>query len=364
IVVGGGILGSLAAWRASARGLSVVLVEQHRPGHAAGSSHGASRLLTRCLGRPAEARLAGVSLPRWRELEELAGERLVHPTATLHVSCQDLEEYRRNLEDTAVPHELLHHGLLERRFPEFQVPKDASALYVTDGAVLAASRCLVAAWRLCERRDVRLFVDSPVDFLDLEYDRPTAVGADTAYRGRSLLVAAGAWTGSLVPDLGIRVHRQQFHLYEPQESERFKLGEFPGFTLEHEGESLHGHPVFDGAGLRVWRRQEEAGVPGVCLPDPEEHRRVEDLLWRYLPRARGPSLSAYAAVSTAEFLLGHHPLRDDVVIVVGQHEHGFGLAPGMAEVAVDLASRVEPGIPVEGFAPGARPGPQGCGSPT
>lgn len=43
-VVGLGAIGSSAAWRLAARGLDVVGIDQHEPGHAWGGSHGRTRL--------------------------------------------------------------------------------------------------------------------------------------------------------------------------------------------------------------------------------------------------------------------------------------------------------------------------------
>ena len=43
IVVGGGAMGSAAAWELARRGRDVALLERFAPGHKHGASHGASR---------------------------------------------------------------------------------------------------------------------------------------------------------------------------------------------------------------------------------------------------------------------------------------------------------------------------------
>lgn len=43
VVVGGGAMGSAAAWQLALRGRSVVLLEQFEEGHHVGASHGATR---------------------------------------------------------------------------------------------------------------------------------------------------------------------------------------------------------------------------------------------------------------------------------------------------------------------------------
>lgn len=43
IVIGGGAMGSAAAWQLAERGHRVTLLERFEPGHVQGASHGASR---------------------------------------------------------------------------------------------------------------------------------------------------------------------------------------------------------------------------------------------------------------------------------------------------------------------------------
>ena len=43
VVVGGGAVGAAAVWQLARRGAEVVLLEQYRPGHRRGASHGTSR---------------------------------------------------------------------------------------------------------------------------------------------------------------------------------------------------------------------------------------------------------------------------------------------------------------------------------
>ena len=59
IVVGAGLAGSAAAWAASARGMSVVVLEAFGPGHRRGSSHGSARIFRRAYPDPLYVRLTG-----------------------------------------------------------------------------------------------------------------------------------------------------------------------------------------------------------------------------------------------------------------------------------------------------------------
>jgi sarcosine oxidase len=77
IVVGGGVIGSAAAWRLAVRGLDVTLLEQFEPGHTLGSSYGSSRIFRLAYPDTLYTSLALSALGLWRELEEESGSEVL-----------------------------------------------------------------------------------------------------------------------------------------------------------------------------------------------------------------------------------------------------------------------------------------------
>ena len=69
VVIGGGAMGSAAAWQLAKRGKSVVLLEQYGPGHKNGSSHGGSRIYRATYAQSQYLDLMAQSLPIWDDLE-------------------------------------------------------------------------------------------------------------------------------------------------------------------------------------------------------------------------------------------------------------------------------------------------------
>ena len=61
-VVGGGVMGSAAAWALTRRGARVVLFEQFGPGHRRGASHGSSRIFRHGYAEPSYVALAARAL--------------------------------------------------------------------------------------------------------------------------------------------------------------------------------------------------------------------------------------------------------------------------------------------------------------
>src|SRR6266496_3864833 len=77
VVVGGGVMGSAAAWQLAARGVDTVLLERFEPGHVRGASYGASRMFRFAYADPFYVDLVARSLPLWREVESASGVPLL-----------------------------------------------------------------------------------------------------------------------------------------------------------------------------------------------------------------------------------------------------------------------------------------------
>jgi len=73
VIVGGGVMGSAAAWALARRGVDVLVMEQFEPGHRHGSSHGTARIFRLAYAEPFYVGLARAALPLWRELETETG---------------------------------------------------------------------------------------------------------------------------------------------------------------------------------------------------------------------------------------------------------------------------------------------------
>src|SRR4051794_2246500 len=103
VVVGAGITGVATARALAQSGRGVILVEQFAPGHARGSSHGASRIFRLSYPDPHYVRLAQGALQSWRELEAEAGEELIVRTGCLDFSAIAVENSRARTPCAASP---------------------------------------------------------------------------------------------------------------------------------------------------------------------------------------------------------------------------------------------------------------------
>lgn len=352
VVVGGGIMGACVAWQAARRKLSVILVEQFRPGHRQGSSHGESRIIRYAYPEQDYVSLMRDAYRAWAELsDESQDSGLYVRSGGLDLGARDdayLAACRAAMDEQSVPYEVLDAAGVRSRFPQFTPGREVLGVFQPDAGLIAADRALAAAWRVSERRGVRAFVDRKVDYLDLEYDRPTAVTPDIAFRGRAMVVSAGPWLGKLMPELApaLKVTRQQYGLFRPTEPALFEPGRFPVYIVQDEEGMFYGLPPLGREGVKV---AEHGGGPVVdpdakrpARPDPKEMRRLQDFLRRWIPDAAGEFLHGeichYTNTPDTDFLLAPSGLRSDVVVAGGFSGHGFKFAPLVGRLAVGLAS--------------------------
>ena len=82
-VIGGGVIGSAAAWQLAVRGHRVVLFEQFGPGHARGASHGSSRIFRHAYPLRRYVDLASRAARLWRQLERVDGQRVYARTGAV-----------------------------------------------------------------------------------------------------------------------------------------------------------------------------------------------------------------------------------------------------------------------------------------
>ena len=145
VVVGLGAMGSAALYHLARRGAAVVGIEQHRIGHALGSSHGHSRAFRTFYHDPLYVEMAEAALPLWQELEALSGEKLLTLTGLLQFArsrSASLERKIGVMEALKRPHERLTAADVAARFPALRLPEESVACFTPLGGFLDAGRCV------------------------------------------------------------------------------------------------------------------------------------------------------------------------------------------------------------------------------
>jgi sarcosine oxidase len=362
IVVGVGGLGSAALFHLARSGLRVLGIERFGVPNEQGSSHGVTRIIRLAYyEHPSYVPLLRRAYDLWRELETVAGERLLHITGSVDAGPPDsfvFEGSLRSCVEHRLEHEVIDAAEVNRRFPGYRLPAESMAVFQPDGGFLLPERCIVAHVEAARTMGAAVSTNERV----LEWEpasRGVRVTTDRAtYEAERLVLAAGAWEGELT-GLPVLAERQVLAWLEPLRPELFSPARFPVFNLVVEEGRYYGFPVFGIPGFKFGRYHhlEEQGDPDVL--DREPSQRDEQVLRafaeRYFPEGAGPTSSLKACLfentPDEHFLLGLHPEHENVVVAGGGSGHAFKFASVIGEIVAQLARGESPRLDISLLSP-------------
>ena len=351
IVLGLGGMGSATLFHLARRGVRVLGLERFDLVHEYGSSHGLTRIIRLAYWEhPTYVALLRRSYELWRELEGLAGERLLHITGSVDAGPEGgaiFEGARKSSELHGLPHEVLDGDELHRRFPGYRLPKEFRCLYQPEGGFLLPERCDVAHVEQAMARGAEVRCREPILEWEAAGGRVRVRTDRGRYEAERLVICAGPWASKLVPELeGLAVaERQVLAWLQPSRPERFRVDTFPVFNLEVEEGRFYGFPSFLIPGFKFgkYHHRGERVDPDTVnrRPEPEDEALLRAFARRYFPEGEGPTLMLKACMFTntpdRHFILDHHPSHPEVSVAAGFSGHGYKFCSVVGEVMADLA---------------------------
>jgi sarcosine oxidase len=353
IVVGCGSMGSAALFHLAGRGRRVLGLEQFDVPNTLGSSVGTNRIIRLAYAEDSRyVPLLRRSYALWKELEDLAGERLLILTGGIDAGREDSATVTGSLRSCAehdLRHELLDARALQQRFPGYSLPSDMVAVHQPDGGFLMSDRCVVAHITAALERGAEVHGREPVTMWE-SIDNGTRIRvrtADAVYHARSLVLTAGPWTANLVPQLQTlaRAERQVLLWVQPKTPDYFRADRFPVFVVEAPDERFYGFPAYGVPGFKIGKYHHlhqhvrPETVDRDCHPDDEAVLR--EGIRRYFPDADGPTLAMKVCMFTNSpdeyFVIDRHPDVPTVAIGAGFSGHGFKFSSVVGEILADLA---------------------------
>jgi glycine/D-amino acid oxidase-like deaminating enzyme len=340
-VVGLGLAGSAAAGAIRRRGHTVAAFEAYSPGHRRGSSHGHARIFRRAYLDPLYVELAGRAGSLW---DELPGGTLRRTGGIDHGPGREPERMAALLRSHGVAAELLDASEAARRWPGIRF--EGPVVHDPDGGVLdpsAAMTALLAGVDAAYETPVREFSPSGDGVL---LRTPTET-----WQARTVVVAAGAWTGplldGLVPLPPLTVTQQEVFYFAPREP-----GPWP--TIVHEGPGPMMYALPEGPYVKVGDHA-PGEVTTATTRDfdvrPAARERAISYVREWLPgldpEPRAEQTCLYTWAPGEDFVLDRH---GPFVVCSPCSGHGAKFAPLIGELAADL---VEGGRPIARFALGA-----------
>ena len=367
VVVGGGVMGSAAAWALASAGREVLLLERFEPGHVRGASHGASRIYRTTYAEPEYLDLAQEALGHWRGLEADAGVELLTLTGGVSGGAGDTrrEEIAAAFVARGVPHEWLSAEAAAERWPGLRF--DGRVLHETETAGrVHADRAVGAFQAVARARGAQVRHSTAVLSLEETVGGVRVLTDAGEVLAQRVVVAVGAWSAGLVAPL-LEGSSRGSGLLGPEGLPLVVTQEQPAHFALHAGAPDElSWPSFThdpGPGLVGPGKRWPSGTYGLATPgegikvgfhgvgprtDPD-HRTFQpeqaqlDQLLDYVaewvpgvdPSTAVPISCTYTTTPDHDFVLDR---VGRVVVAAGFSGHGFKFAPSLGRVLRDLAT--------------------------
>ncbi|WP_336748099.1 N-methyl-L-tryptophan oxidase [Pantoea vagans] len=350
IVVGSGSVGAAAGYYATQAGLSVLMIDSAHPPHNQGTHHGESRLIRHAYGegeRYVPLVLRAQTL--WDELEQRAGERIMHRSGVLNLAPTH-SPFIRNVIDSAsrwqLNIEVMQPDQVRKRWPQINVPEGYLGVFEPQSGFLKCEQAVRSWIQLAEQAGCAQLFNCPVSEIGRDGDLQQVTTLDGIYRGRKMLISAGTWVGKLIPGLPVAPTRKVFAWYQA-DGRYSENNKFPGFTVEMaDGSQFYGFPA-DNNALKVGRHD-----GGQLMQQPEDRKpfgavaadgsETFSFLRQFLPGVgvclHGEACS-YDCSPDEDFIIDTLPGEPDRLLITGLSGHGFKFASVLGELAAEFAQQ-------------------------
>ncbi len=365
IVVGVGTMGAATCYELARRGKRVLGLEQFDIPHTRGAHHGFSRLIRLAyFEHPDYVALLRRAYENWERLQSLTDQRLLFITGGVYIGLLDSELVAgsfRAAQEHDLPHELLDHAALRRRFPQFHVAKEMVGFYESQAGFVSPTDVMGTYVNQALRHGAELHGHEPIIGWEATDSHVVVRTSHAEYEAGRVVFCGGAWSAQLVRDLGVTltVTRQVMGWVAPLRPELYELGRFPVWALDENRAGAfagihYGFPMTSREpGLKIALHNPAQPVD----PDNVERLPIEGdeatfrpILRSLLPEANGPLLAIRTCLYTnspdGHFIIDRHPKHENVILACGFSGHGFKFASVIGEALADLASDGDTRLPI------------------
>lgn len=380
IIAGLGAVGSAALYQLSKLGISTLGIDQFRPPHARGSSHGDTQIARQATGEGSPyAQLATRSYQIWRELEASTGSELFNQCGVLNIAGSSNPSVTRgtspftNLFGNAIavahefgiPHELLDARKIRERYPQFKIADDSFGYFEPRGGFLRPERCIDAQLTLAKANGASIRYDERILCFSCDENFARVRTETSEYHSRHLVLSVGAWLPQLIGQsyAGLfTVTRQLLFWFEicDRDIKSFMPSQCPAFILDAKGDKhgIYGFPTTDGQSVKI-ARQEQGDRTTADRPQQGGGTEEAEAIWSdfvqaYLPSLRKSVLKSmsclYTNTADGGFVIDRHPDYPSVLVVSPCSGHGFKHSAAIGQTVAELISHGDASIDLRPFA--------------
>lgn len=344
IIVGSGSVGAAAGYYAKKAGLNVLMIDKAHPPHKDGSHHGETRLIRHAYGEGEKyVPLVLRAQALWDELQQQTDKVIFQRTGVINLGPTDsvfLANMRQSAERWSLPLEILDREALLTRWPQLGAPEGYIGLFEPGAGVLRSENAIASWITLAEQAGAAQLFNCDVFSWSSDDQGITVETADGRYHGKKLLLSAGTWAKTLVPNLPITPVRKVF-VWHQADGRYAKDNHFPAFTGElADGSQYYGFPA-ENDELKIGRHDggQPIASPQQRLPFgafPGDGSEAFPFLRQCLP---GVGVCLHGAACTydnspdEDFIIDNIAGNPDVLFIGGLSGHGFKFVPALAEIA-------------------------------
>jgi monomeric sarcosine oxidase len=354
IVLGGGTMGTAAAWALAKRGIDALVLEQYSHVHTMGSHGGHTRIFRHAYSEGADyVPLMQRADQLWCELGEQLGLDIVHRVGILEMDSPGTH-HSHNARDAArqhgIPYEWLTADEIRYRWPAFDPPDGWEGGFSDRAGFLEVEPALRGMAVLARHGGVRIVENTPVSNWGVETTGCWVNTVTDQFSADRLIITGGSWTSQIVQELQLplTVVRKVIFWLDIENPALFRPGRFPVFAADTGASEVYGFPVFGLPGMKVANHLGgEQTTPETVdrSADPSEANDILDCTRFLLPavsdRVIASAVCLYTRTPDEHFIIDRHPAHPEVTIAAGFSGHGFKFATVVGEHLADLALSAE-----------------------
>ena len=358
VIVGAGMFGLTASLELRRRGYSVTVLDPGPVPHPLSASNDTSRMVRMDYGDDElYVELAGKAIEGWHAWNHSSGQDLYHEDGFLMACSQPMApgafEYDsyQFLSQRGYKLQRMDSSQITQRFPLWNGNKYTNG-YLNPRAGWAEAGNVVA-WLAEEARASGVNLRTGAQVTGFIADDSKVDGVITAEGSRELadlvVVAAGAWTPTLLPELAevMRPVGQPILYLQPADPELYRGPQFPPWAADISRTGWYGFPANQDGIIKI--ANHGPGRPMTTEEsrdlNPAEISRFKAFIKDTIPSlANAPIVNSrmclYCDTWDGNFWIGHHPDKEGLVVAAGGSGHGFKFAPVMGGLIADAVERV------------------------
>ena len=349
-VIGLGTMGSMAVWQLARRGVSVLGFEQFGVGHDQSAAGGETRLFRTAYFEGAEyVPLLQESYHQWRALEQESGFHLLTMNGGLMIGEAEsdfIQSVMKSIHMHDLDHEVLGEAEAKERYPQHRLSKGEVMVLDKQAGFLRPELSVLAAVQSAQKRGATILDHTSVQSIEPDGNGVKIKTNDTTYRVKKVIITAGPWTGTLLPELKkqLTVQRLVMTWYPILTEKKFDINQFPTFIRMNRDVTFFGTPTLDGSMVKIALGTFYGEVTDVNALDrtvdvhslEKVNKAVRELMagLHSSPSRVSAYMDAYTRDQDA--IIDIHPKWNEAVILCGFSGHGFKMAPIFGQIAADL----------------------------